>query len=184
MTDKADRTLRRAERDRIRVEKAEEWLRGSRYRTRRARRRLTVVGGGAVSLVWGSAVVCWFLAPSTTAMWTTFALGATALVVYGWAASVLVVAAQGVIGAGNAHLDERQQAERNRIYALAHRGTFWMLLATAAGMTLVRPGDDLVIEIPSAAALMLAVAVLVTHLTLPHLIAGWRAADPVLGDED
>ncbi|GAA3158010.1 hypothetical protein GCM10010466_55950 [Planomonospora alba] len=180
---KAERERQRVERERRRMEEAERWYRSSRFRHRRARRALVGVGAAAMSLFWIAAVVCWLLAPSDLAMWTTFALAGVGVAVYAPVMFVLSAATQGMINLGGALLDERQRAERDKVYALAHRGTMWVIIAT--GIMLGIPTRSAqVVAAPAAALILLAVALLLTHLALPHLIAGWRVPDPLPDDED
>ncbi|WP_449061297.1 hypothetical protein [Planomonospora algeriensis] len=184
MNSTEERERRRAERERRRLDDAERWYRSSRFRDRRARRALVVVGAAATSLLWAAAVVCWFLAPSELAMWATFALAGVALVVAFLVISVIAAATRGMVERGDVHLDERQRAERHRVYLLAHRGSTWLLVGTGLLVMTLSGKDDLFVEIPSAAIAVFAFAVLMTHLALPHLIAGWRAPDPLPDDED
>ncbi|WP_214414835.1 hypothetical protein [Sphaerisporangium fuscum] len=168
--------------DQRRLEEARRGLRFFWYGTRRGRRTSVVLGGVALALGWGSSIVCWFLAPSEVAMWSTFALTAIGLVLYAGVFAVLAVASGGVIGLAEAKLDERQLAERRRAYALAHRGSAAML-AVALMVAMLMPDDgDHFVHAPAAALFMFMLAGLTTHLILPHLVIGWRLPDPP--DED
>ncbi|MFF5208200.1 hypothetical protein [Streptosporangium sp. NPDC000396] len=153
--------------------------RRSRYATRGRRRVLVGAGAGSAGLVWVSAIVCWYLAPSDAAMWTTFALSGVALMIYVVVYGTLVIITRGVIG-----LDERQLRQRQKIQVDARRGTTAILLALGLALLLSIDGDKQVVQVPAAAIVMLLSAVIMTHLILPALMAGWQMADPPPDDED
>ncbi|GGK62457.1 hypothetical protein Sme01_04450 [Sphaerisporangium melleum] len=154
------------------------------YGTRRGRRTAVVLGAAAVALGYVSAVVCWFLAPSDPAMWTTFTLGGIGLLVYAWAYAVLLVASGGAVAMGENRLDERQLAERRQVRSLAHRATAWLLGLTLALTFFLDGADHFLVRIPTAAAVIYVFALFLTHLILPHLITGWRLPDPLAEDEE
>ncbi|WP_433540049.1 hypothetical protein ACQP10_28440 [Streptosporangium sandarakinum] len=159
------------------------WPPRSWYATRRSRRVLAGVGAASAALGWISAVVCWYLAPSSLAMWTTFALWGAALVIYAVVYSALVGATRGVIGLAERHLDERQALERLRLQADSRRGTTIMLGAVLA-LVLLADGGRPVVEVPTTAIFLLVYAMIATHLILPSLLAAWRMPDPPRDDED
>jgi hypothetical protein len=172
--------------ERKRLEEAERSLRRTWYGTRRGRRILVFAGVASIATFWVSAGVCWYLAPSDTAMWTTFALLGFGLLLYFSVLSVFVVASQGMIGPGAKDLDERQLAELRHVYTLAHRGTTWMLVVLvliASRAPAGWPGEE-ILKIPGAAAFLTVGAALATHVIMPHLIVGWRLSDPPPEDED
>ncbi|WP_433241884.1 hypothetical protein ACQPYK_37020 [Streptosporangium sp. CA-135522] len=160
-----------------------DWPPRSWYATRGRRRLLVGVGAAAAGLIWISAIVCYYLAPSATAMWTTFALGGAALVIYVVVYSALVGATRGVVGLAERHLDERQSRERRKIQAEAHRATTVTLVAFGVLLLSAMPSGEMVIRIPAAAIVMLMFGLLATHVIMPSLIAGWRMSDPP-DDED
>ncbi|GAA4233319.1 hypothetical protein FHR32_000601 [Streptosporangium album] len=161
-----------------------DWPPRSWYATRRNRRLLAGAGAGSAGLIWVSAIVCWYLAPSDLAMWTTFALGGSALVIYIVVYSALVGATRGVVGLAERYLDERQSLERQKAQADARRGTTAVLIALGAMLSFAVSGAEMTIRIPSAAIVMLMYAVVTTHLILPSLLMGWRMPDPPPDDED
>ncbi|MEU6741133.1 hypothetical protein [Streptosporangium sandarakinum] len=160
------------------------WPPRSWYATRRSRRVLAGVGGASAALGWISAVVCWYLAPSSLAMWTTFALWGAALVIYAVVYSALVGATRGVIGLAERHLDERQALERLRLQADSRRGTTIMLGAVLALVVAITGGDRSVVEVPTTAPFLLVYAAIATHLILPSLLAAWRMPDPPQDDDE
>ncbi|AWS45724.1 hypothetical protein [Streptosporangium sp. 'caverna'] len=154
------------------------------YATRRGRRILAGVGAASAGMIWVSAIVCFYLAPSTTAMWTTFALAGIASVIYVVFYSALIGATRGTVGLAERHLDERQSRERQKIQADARRGTLWILIALGVSLSLAVPKGELIVRVPSAAITVLVFAVIATHLILPSLLAAWRLPDPLPDDED
>ncbi|MFF0312112.1 hypothetical protein ACFYSC_32145 [Streptosporangium sp. NPDC004379] len=161
------------------------WPPRSWYATRRSRRTLAAVGTAAVALAWISAIVCWFFAPSSLAMWTTFVLWGAAIAIYTTVYAALVGATRGVIGLAGQHLDERQARERRRLQADAHRGTTIMLYAVLALVLLAVTGAKAsVVEVPVAAIVLFAYAMIVTHHILPSLLAAWRMPDPPQDDDE
>ncbi|MER5321889.1 hypothetical protein [Streptosporangium roseum] len=161
-----------------------DWPPRSWYATRGRRRILAGVGAASAGLIWISAIVCYYLAPSTTAMWTTFALTGAAFVIYVVVYSALVGATRGVIGLAERHLDERQSRERRKIQANAHRGTTVTLVVLGVLLSVAMPRGETVVQIPAAAIVMLVFGVIATHVILPSLMAGWQMSDPPPDDED
>ncbi|WP_406313078.1 hypothetical protein OHA77_32055 [Streptosporangium sp. NBC_01639] len=161
-----------------------DWPPRSWYATRRSRRILVGAGACSAGLIWVSAIVCWYLAPSDLAMWTTFALGGSALAIYIVVYSALVGATRGVVGLAEHYLDERQSLERQKVQADARRGTTVILVVLGAVLTFAVSGSEMTIRIPSAAIVMLTYALVTTHLILPSLLMGWRMPDPPPDDED
>jgi hypothetical protein len=135
-------------------------------------------------MIWISAIVCFHLAPSITAMWITFALAGIASVTYVVFYSALIGATRGTVGLSERYLDERQSRERQKIQADARRGTMWILIALGVSLSLAVPGDELIVRIPSAAITVLVLAVIATHMILPSLLTAWRLPDPLPDDED
>ncbi|MDH2424897.1 hypothetical protein [Sphaerisporangium sp. TRM90804] len=165
------------------IEELREGLRPTWYATRRGRRRAVALGAAALGCLWVSAAVCWFLAPSDTAMWTTFTLAAIGLVTYAFVFRVLVAATQGVVGLADHDLDERQLAQRRHVYALAHRVSLWMLLVAAVLAGLLPDRGDHFLEVPSAAVVLFMGSILTSHLIAPHLVAGWVMPDSPQDDD-
>ncbi|MDP9848292.1 hypothetical protein [Streptosporangium lutulentum] len=168
--------------NRKQVEDVRRSLRPRWYGTRQGRRVAAALGAAALAMIWASAVVCWFLAPSTTAMWITLSLAGIALVTYAGVFSVLIAASDGVVGLAEKNLDERQLAERRHIYTLAHRGSAWMLGVATIVVGLLS-GSDHILRVPTTAAFMFMVAIWTTHKITPHLIACWRLEDAPPDDE-
>jgi hypothetical protein len=164
------------------VEDVRRVLRPKWYGTRQGRRITAALGSAALAMIWASAVVCWFLAPSTTARWITLALTGVALVIYAGVFSVLIVASEGVVSLAEKNLDERQLAEKRHVYALAHRGGNWMLGAATTVVAVMSVGHS-ILRIPTAAAFMFMVAAWTTHKIMPHLIVCWRLEDALPDDE-
>ncbi|GAA4191109.1 hypothetical protein GCM10022252_30470 [Streptosporangium oxazolinicum] len=161
-----------------------DWPPRSWYATRRRRRILAGAGAGSAGMIWISAIVCWYLAPSDVAMWTTFALMGTALVIYVVVWSALVTATRGVIGLADHYLDERQSRERQKIQADARRGTTVVLVALGLVFLIAMREEDKIVQVPAAAIVMLMSAVITTHLILPALMAGWQMSDPPPDDDE
>ncbi|WP_326824457.1 hypothetical protein [Streptosporangium sp. NBC_01756] len=161
-----------------------DWPPRSWYATRRSRRTLVGAGACSAGLIWVSAIVCLYLAPSDLAMWTTFALMGAALVIYVMVYSALVGATRGMVGLAERYLDERQSRERQRIQVEARRGTTAVLIALGALLSLAMPRGEMFVQVPAAAVIMLMLGVIATHVILPALVAGWRMSDPPPDDED
>ncbi|MEU4405641.1 hypothetical protein AB0F88_14015 [Streptosporangium sp. NPDC023963] len=161
-----------------------DWPPRSWYATRRRRRILAGAGAGSAGMIWISAIVCWYLAPSDVAMWTTFALMGTALAIYIVVWSALVTATRGVVGLHDRYLDERQSRERQKIQADARRGTTVVLVVLSLVLLLASRDAEKIVQVPVAAIVMLMSAVITTHLILPALMAGWQMSDPPPDDED
>ncbi|WP_051712078.1 hypothetical protein [Spirillospora albida] len=151
-------------------------------RTRRRRRAVVAAGGAAVAMPWAATVVCWHLAPSDTAMVATFVLLGVATALAFPVISLLNAATRGATSLQEHELDERQVAERLRAHTAAHR-TMLALLAGLVFAVLAVPGDRGT-EVPIAAITVGVVALFLTHLSLPLLVAGWRMQDPPPDDED
>src|SRR4051794_36049228 len=98
-------------------------------------------------MIWISAIVCFYLAPSNIAMWTTFALAGAASVIYATFYSALVRATRGTVGLPERYLDERQSRERQKIQAEAHRKTTLVLIAAGALLLLALDTDHMFIRI-------------------------------------
>ncbi|MFC9590810.1 hypothetical protein [Streptomyces sp. NPDC056944] len=76
-------------------------------------------------------------------------------------------------------LDERQLIERDRVRALAHRITLWLLLAVAGGVGTYGVLTDAPLR---AAVTPVLVGVLAVHWMMPLWVAGLRVQDD-LGDD-
>ncbi|GAA4127734.1 hypothetical protein [Actinomadura keratinilytica] len=148
----------------------------ARYRTRQARRRLVAAAAGCLGLLWAAAVVCWFLAPSTAAMITTFVLCGLALAAGAQLWGMLHIVTRGTVSLPEHLLDERQVRERLSAHPVAHRLTLALLFVVFFAVSLAlrqeRP------EVPGAAAVVLLFALMATVWSLPMLVTAWRMADP------
>lgn len=151
-------------------------------RTRRRRRAVVLAGAAAVAMPWAATVVCWNLAPSNTAMAATFVLLGVATALALPVISLLNAATRGTTSLKEHELDERQVTERLRAHTVAHR-TMLVLLAGLVFAVMGVPGDRGT-EIPIAAITVAVIALFLTHLSLPLLVAGWRMQDPPPDDED
>ncbi|WP_369148919.1 hypothetical protein [Streptomyces sp. R44] len=78
-------------------------------------------------------------------------------------------------------LDERQLIERDRVRALAHRITLWLLVATALGTGAYGALTDASLR---AAVTPLLVGVLAAHWMMPLWVAGLRVQDDLVDDAD
>ncbi|MFC7649247.1 hypothetical protein ACFQX6_59190 [Streptosporangium lutulentum] len=154
------------------------------YATRRRRRILACAGAGSTGMLWIGAIVCFYLAPSLTAMWITFALVGAFVVLYVVFFSALVGADRGMVGFLERSPDERQARERQKIQADAHRGTLWVLVAVFVLVMSSVGRDSNTVLIPTAAIAVFLVALILTHLIMPSLVAAWRMPDPLPDDED
>ncbi|MEU5884602.1 hypothetical protein [Spirillospora sp. NPDC047279] len=159
----------------------EERMKG-RYTTRRSRRTLAGLGAAVLSLLWVDAAVSWVLAPSDAAMITNFVVLGVLLVVGIPVAGQLVATTRGVTAKREHELDERQLTARLQAFRTAHKGTSVVMLAVVL-VTSVADRDGRDSQIPGAALFLILFALLVTHLLLPLVVAGWQSPDP-LPDED
>ncbi|MCP2339890.1 hypothetical protein [Actinomadura rupiterrae] len=154
----------------------------SRYATQGGRRNLVRAGIACLALFYVSAVVCWELAPSDTAMYTTFACDGIGIVAGGILLGQMLVVSRGTTRLPDHLLDERQALEKLRAHSSAHRLTvillFVAMFAIELGMS--RGGD----HSPSAAVLVTFVALLVTVVALPLLVITWRMPDPIPDEDD
>ncbi|MEU6035786.1 hypothetical protein ABZ801_10285 [Actinomadura sp. NPDC047616] len=153
-----------------------------RYQTRERRRRLVVAAGGCLGLMWAAAVVCWFLAPSTAAMVTTFVLWGLALALGTQLWGMIHIVTRGTASLPVHLLDERQIRERLSAHPIAHRLTLLLLLVVFFVVGLALRGDKP--EVPSAAATVLLFALMATVWSLPMLVTAWRMSDPPPEEED
>ncbi|MEU1226117.1 hypothetical protein [Streptomyces sp. NPDC005828] len=78
-------------------------------------------------------------------------------------------------------LDERQLVERDRVRALAHRITLWLLVATAFGVGAYGVLADAPLR---AAVAPVLVGVLAAHWMMPLWVAGLRVQDDLGDDEE
>lgn len=148
----------------------------------RARRRLATVGAGVLALLWIDAAVCWVLAPSDAAMYSTFAVLAVAIVGGGWVWAVLFQSTRGSVGLPERLLDERQLRERLRAHATAHRMTAVLLMATYFVVVLALPRGESS-AVPAAALTVLFLALVITVWALPMLVAAWTLPDAPADEE-
>ncbi|XRQ03938.1 hypothetical protein ACN3XK_46210 [Actinomadura welshii] len=167
----------RARKDAVEREVLPSW-----HATRRRRRVLAAVGGAAVAMVWAGTVISWNLAPSDTAMYWTVSLMVAALLISFPVITALNAATRGTASLPEARLDERQVTERLRAYTTAHQVMLVLLVVVVVAVLSV-PGDRGTF-IPIAAVVTGVVALFLTHLVMPVLVAGWRQADPPPDDED
>ncbi|WP_157407938.1 hypothetical protein [Actinomadura atramentaria] len=175
---------RRAERRAARARAITEAEVHPRWADRRARRALVGGAAAALALPWAATVVCWFLAPSTTAMVTTFVLCGLCAAAWIPIGSQIVTMTRGAAGAvPEEFLDERQRTELLRARTVAHRATLTLLLLTGLIVQLALPHDAMTPEVPAAAVAVLFVALLATVVALPALAAGWNMPDPPPDDD-
>jgi hypothetical protein len=127
--------------------------------------------------------VCFYLAPSITAMWITFALAGIASVIYVVFYSALIGATRGTVGLAERYLDERQARERQKIQAAAHRATTVIILASGVSLSFAMGRGEKFIQISSSTVLLIMLAMYATHAILPSLLAAWRLPDPLPDDE-
>ncbi|GII56135.1 hypothetical protein Pth03_45240 [Planotetraspora thailandica] len=155
------------------------------WATRPARRRLVLVGVGALVLLWAGLVVIAQYAPSDLARnvyLSMFLVGVLiGLPVTRW----LHAATRGALYLPEGFLDERQLTYRRQAYSSAHRATTLVLclLFVLANVVSYQEGA-LTIEIPLALLAPLALTLVATHCTIPLLIAGWRQPDPPPDDDE
>ncbi|MFC4906113.1 hypothetical protein [Actinomadura gamaensis] len=152
-----------------------------RYATRSGRRNLVRAGIACLALFYASAVVCWILAPSDTAMYVTLACDGIGLLAGGTVLGQMVVVTRGTTRLPDHLLDERQAVEKLRAHSAAHRLTLLLLFVSLFGIELGMSltGD----HSPSAAVVVTFMALLVTVLSLPLLVATWRMPDPIPDEE-
>jgi hypothetical protein len=154
----------------------------ARFAGRRGRRELTAAGVAVLALLWLDTAVCWILAPSDAAMYTTFAVLAVVIVAGAWLWGTLWLSVRGTVGAPEHLLDERQLRERLRAHATAHRATAVLLLATYFVVILAMPRGESA-SVPAAALTVLFLALVATVWALPMLVAAWRLPDPPVDEE-
>ncbi|WP_067461452.1 hypothetical protein [Actinomadura macra] len=152
------------------------------YATRRRRRWVVVAGLVAVAMPWAGCVVSWNLAPGDPAMYASIALLGLSVVVAIPVFSALNTATRGTTSRSERRLDERQVAERLRAHTIAHRIMLGVIVVVAA--VVLNTGGGREAHIPMAAIADGVVALFLTHLLLPVLVAGWRQPDPPPDDED
>ncbi|MEU6427785.1 hypothetical protein ABZ860_17995 [Microbispora sp. NPDC046973] len=154
------------------------------YRTRARRRLLVATGATGLLVMWADAVVSWYIAPSETAVTVNFVLLAVALVCYLPAVTTLNAATRGLASLPERHLDERQVVERLRAYTGANTLMRLILTVVAALVLAAMWGDGPAAGVPGAAVALGLIAVWLTHLVLPLLVAGWRLPDPPPDEPD
>lgn len=147
----------------------------ARFADQRGRRQLVGAGAGLIGLLWIDAAVCWALAPSDTAMFTTLAVMAVTVLAGAWVWGTLFLSTRGTVGLPEHLLDERQLKERLRAHAMAHRLTLLLVFITYFAVSLAG-------EFPAAALTVLFFSLLATIWALPMLVAAWRMTDPPADD--
>ncbi|MFI0485157.1 hypothetical protein [Actinomadura sp. 9N215] len=187
MTSKTEQWLERSRRKRAdRLAALEDELERrmpSRYARRRPRRTLAGAGAVTLGLLWVDAAVSWVIAPSDTAVIVNFVVLAVLLAVGFPLATQLVALTRGLTAKRERELDERQLAARLRAFATAHRASTVVIVAVLLVTTAAaRDGRDA--QIPGAALFLILVALLVTHMFLPLIVATWQTTDPPTDDED
>jgi hypothetical protein len=155
----------------------------ARYADQRGRRRLVIAGAGALALLWVNTAVSWVLAPSTTAMVTSFVILAVVGLAGAWMWGTLSLSTRGTVGLPEHLLDERQAKDRLHAHARAHRLTLALLFVTYFAVMLVLPDDEQHAGIPSAALVLLFAALMATVAALPSLVVAWRMPDPPADDD-
>lgn len=154
----------------------------ARYATQGGRRNLVLVGIACLALFYVSAVVCWALAPSDTAMYTTFACDGIGLVAGALILGRMIIVTRGTTRLPDHLLDERQAVEKLRAHSAAHRLTLLLLFVVMLGIELGMTSDG--DHSPSAAVVVTFGALLVTVAALPLLVSTWRMSDPVPDEDD
>ncbi|MEV4252771.1 hypothetical protein AB0J52_06330 [Spirillospora sp. NPDC049652] len=154
----------------------------SRYATQRGRRNLVRAGIACLALFYVSAVVCWALAPSETAMYVTLACDGIGLLAGGVILGRMILVTRGTTRLPDHLLDERQAAEKLRAHATSHRLTVLLLFVALFGIELGMTSDG--DHSPSAAVVVTFAALLVTVASLPLLVSTWRMPDPIPDEDD
>jgi hypothetical protein len=149
----------------------------------RARRRLVGAGAAVLALLWIDTAVCWALAPSDAAMYTTLAVLAVVILAGAWVWGTLFQATRGTVGLPEHLLDERQVRERLSAHATAHRLTAALLLATYFFVVVLMLPKGESSAIPGAALTVLFLSLVATVWALPMLVVAWRLPDPPADDE-
>ncbi|WP_432865167.1 hypothetical protein [Microbispora rosea] len=153
------------------------------YRTRARRRLLVATGATGLLVIWADAIVSWYIAPSDTAVTVNFVLLAVALVCYLPSVTTLNAATRGLASLPERRLDERQVAERLRAYTVANTLMRLILTLILALVLASMWGDGPAARVPGAAIALGLIAMWLTHLVLPLLVAGWRLPDPPPDDD-
>ncbi|WP_329619160.1 hypothetical protein OG357_00460 [Streptomyces sp. NBC_01255] len=109
-------------------------------------------------------------------------VAAVAIVLLPWVllTGMLNGATHGLLELRGRMLDERQLVERDRVRALAHRITLWLLVAAAFGAGTYSVLTDAPLQ---AAVTPVLIGVLAAHWMMPLWVAGLRVQDD-LGDVD
>ncbi|GIH47139.1 hypothetical protein Mro03_23180 [Microbispora rosea subsp. rosea] len=154
------------------------------YRTRARRRLLVATGATGLLVIWADAIVSWYIAPSDTAVTVNFVLLAVSLVCYLPSVTTLNAATRGLASLPERRLDERQVAERLRAYTVANTLMRLILTLVLALVLASMWGDGPAARVPGAAIALGLIAMWLTHLVLPLLVAGWRLPDPPPDDDD
>jgi hypothetical protein len=155
------------------------------YAGQAGRRRVVVLGTLLLGLLWANAGVSWVLAPSNAAMITCFVILGIVLLAGCLLWNALTVSTRGTVGLPEHLLDERQRGERLRGQAIAQRLTLLLVFAAFFLLIVALPDDQGVVsDVPAAAVVLLALALLATIAALPTLVVAWRQIDPPKDDED
>ncbi|WUH97032.1 hypothetical protein OHR68_26245 [Spirillospora sp. NBC_00431] len=155
----------------------------ARYGRRRPRRALAGAGAVTLGLLWVDAAVSWVLAPGDTAMIVNFVVLFLLLVVGFPLATQLVAMTRGLTAKRERELDERQLTERLRAFATAHRATTVVIVVVLLVTMAATARDGRESQIPGAAVFLILVALLVTHIFLPLVVATWQMTDPPAEEE-
>jgi hypothetical protein len=151
---------------------------------RAGRQRAVALGAVLLGLLWVNAGVSYALAPSDTAMITSFVIIAVVLAAAAVLFRSLVVGTRGTVGLPQHLLDERQRGELLRAHAISHRLTLLLLFAAYFAVPFGLRSEDSVSEIPVAAVVLLLAALLATVAVLPTLVIAWRLPEPPDDGED
>jgi hypothetical protein len=157
--------------------------RPSLFTTRIRRRGFAMASAAILFLLWADVIVVWNLAPSDTARNVTLTLFGLMLVVFVPLAILVNTAIRGCGRGKERSLDERQLAEQQLAYATAHKASAALMIGVFALVAIGLDTEDQTISVPTAVFSVFAVALVMTHFTLPLLISAWRLPDPLPDDE-
>ncbi|MFI9228892.1 hypothetical protein [Streptomyces rimosus] len=146
------------------------------YATTRQRRAVVV----AHVLLTVASLAAEFSAFATATVWLVF-LPLVLMIPWCIATGVLNAATRGLLELRTRVLDERQLAERNRVRALAHRLTTYVLLCAAAGAIVIGKLGGLTV---GGAVLPVLISAFVVHWLMPLWVAGMTAQDEPADETD
>ncbi|MFH8406724.1 hypothetical protein ACH4FX_18300 [Streptomyces sp. NPDC018019] len=121
-----------------------------------------------------------FSALATATVWLSF-LPLVLVLPWCMATAVINAATRGLLELRTRVLDERQLAERDRVRALAHRLTTYVLLCAAAGGIVVGELGGLT---AGGAVLPVLISAFVVHWLMPLWVAGMTAQDEPADERD